>query len=268
MAGAWVLSWVLNRAIARYVRKKDGDRDASTITKLHMTERLVRVTLLVAGVALGLYLLEIEPLRRLAFGVFASAGIVGIVLALAAQTTASNLISGLIIAFVQPLSLGDLVKIDGDIGTVEDIGLFYCRVRTWDNTRVIIPNQILSKNVIRNFTVQDARNPAVVELRLGYGADVSWVREMLLEEVRCTPLALAEPEPKVEVTAVDDQGMTVRLLAWAANRGESWDLSVLLRERAATRLAEEDIIAHSISGMPAGADTPLPSEGPPAGSEG
>lgn len=161
VVGAVLLSWVVNRAMARYVRGREGGLDPSTITKLHMVERLVRVTLLVAGLLLGLYLLEIEPLRRVAVGVFASAGIVGIALVFAAQTTAANLISGIIIAFVQPLRLGDVVKVDNNLGTVEEIGLFYSRLRTWDNTRVIIPNQVLSKNVIHNYTVQNARHPAV-----------------------------------------------------------------------------------------------------------
>jgi len=256
VAGAVLLGWLVNRAIARYVRTRAGGLDPSTITKLHMVERLVRVTLIVAGLLLGLYLLEIEPLRRVAVGVFASAGIVGVALAFAAQTTAANLISGLIIAFVQPLRLGDAVKVDNNLGTVEEIGLFYSRLRTWDNTRVIIPNQVLSKNVIHNYTVQDARHPAVVELRLGYGADVSWAREMLLQEVCVSGLSLAEPEPKVEATAVYDQGITVRVVAWAANRSHSWDLSVLLRERAAARLAEAGIVPLAIQGGALGSRPP------------
>ena len=116
----------------------------------------------------------------------------------AVSYTHLNLISGIMIAFVQPLRLGDRVEVEGDMGTVEDVGLFYTTVRTWDNRRVVIPNQVLSKNVIRNYSVKDPATPARVEIKVAYGTDLGRVRSMLLEEARANPLAQASPEPSVD----------------------------------------------------------------------
>lgn len=247
-----LLAWLVNRAVARYVRRR-GINDPKPLTKIRMIQRLLRVAIVLTGLGFALYALEIDALRRFAIGLFASAGLVGVALGFAAQTTAANLISGVMIAFVQPLRLGDRVKVEGDVGTVEDIGLFYTTIHTWDNRRVIIPNQVLSKNVIRNYTVRDPATPAEVELVVAYGTDMRWVRSMLLEEAGANPLTLSTPLPTVQVTGLGAQTLTVRLVAWAPDHPRSWDLTVALRERVAQRMAAAGLVGR-VGGGPDGPD--------------
>ena len=109
---------------------------------------------------------------------FASAGVVGIAIGFASQTTAANLVSGVLIAFAQPLRLGDRVEVEQEQGSVEEIGLLYTSIRTWDNRHVMIPNQLLSSRVIRNFSLRDPRSPAVVTFGSSQDADLDWVRSM------------------------------------------------------------------------------------------
>jgi small conductance mechanosensitive channel len=238
IVGSLVLALVVRRASERFLCRKERSVDAAAITRLRMLQRLTTVVIMVVGTAIALYIVDIPGVRRVAVGLFASAGIAGIALGFAAQTTTANLISGIMISFVQPLRLGDRVEVDTDYGQVEEIGLFYTFIRTWDNKRVVIPNQILSNHVIRNFTVKDPRTPAVVNLRFAYGVDVGMLRSLLLEIARSEPYFVDDPVPAVQVVAVDDTGITVRLVAWSSNAPEAWDFAAALREAALRRLAE------------------------------
>ena len=184
------------------------------------------------GLGLALFVVDVDILRKVSVAMFASAGLAGIALGFAAQTTAANLISGVMIAFVQPLRLGDRVEVEDEYGEVEEIGLFYTFIKTWDNRRVVIPNQILSNRIIKNYTVKDARMAATVSLRLDFGADVAAVRASLLELARAHPLVIDEPPPEVEVTDNDELGITVRLKVWALHQPDAWTSGTVLREQA------------------------------------
>jgi small-conductance mechanosensitive channel len=141
------------------------------------------------------------------------------------------------IAFAQPIRLNDTVEIDGESGTVESIGLFYTYIRTWDNRRLIIPNKRLSDQTVFNYTLVDARMPAIVVLRLDFSADVEAVRAVLLEQARSHALFLPDPEPSVQVVEADELGVSVRLMAWAATQADAWTMAVDIREGVVRRLA-------------------------------
>ena len=79
--------------------------------------------------------------------------------------------------------------------------------------------------------------PALVLLRLEYGADVDAVRALLLEEAPAHPLFLPEPAPNVQVIDADELGVTVRLMAWAASQADAWTLAVDVREGVVRKLA-------------------------------
>lgn len=238
LVAAWLIYWGLRHAIDRFSRRRNlAVVDPGAETRFRMIERLSAVVLFFVAVGLVFWIMDVSALKRVAVGMFASAGVVGIALGFAAQTTMSNLVSGIIIAFAQPVRLGDSVQIEGEFGTVESIGLFYTNIRTWDNRRLIIPNKLLSDQAIRNYTLVDPRMPALVQLRLEYGADVEAVRTLLLEEARAHSLFLAEPEPSVQVIDADDLGVSVRLMAWAKTQADAWTLAVQVRESVVAKLA-------------------------------
>jgi small-conductance mechanosensitive channel len=238
LVAAWLIYLLLRHAINRFSRKRNlSEVDPGAETRLRMIQRLLAVALFFVAVGLVFWIMDVSALKRVAVGMFASAGVVGIAIGFAAQTTMANLVSGVIIAFAQPIRLGDNVKIDGEYGSVESIGLFYTNIRTWDNRRLIIPNKLLSDQTIRNYTIVDARMPAMVALRLDYTADIDAVRTLLLEEVRAHQLFLPDPAPTVQVVDADELGVSVRLMAWAASQADAWTLAVDVRERVVRRLA-------------------------------
>ncbi|NLO27955.1 MAG: mechanosensitive ion channel [Actinobacteria bacterium] len=244
LVAAWVVYWILRHSINRFSKRRElPSVDPGAETRLRMIQRLSAVTLFFVAVGLVFWIMDVAALKRVAVGMFASAGVVGIALGFAAQTTMANLVSGVIIAFAQPIRLGDRVTIDDEYGTVESIGLFYTNIHTWDNRRLVIPNKILSDQSIRNYTLVDPRMPALVLLRLEYGADVETVRTILLDEARTHPLFLRDPEPSVQVVDADNLGISVRLSAWAATQADAWTLAVDVREKAIRRLTDLGVSA-------------------------
>lgn len=238
LVAAWLIYWGLRHAIDRFSRRRNlAEVDPGAETRFRMIERLSAVVLFFVALGLVFWIMDVSALKRVALGMFASAGVVGIAVGFAAQTTMANLVSGIIIAFAQPIRLGDNVKVDGEFGMVESIGLFYTNIRTWDNRRLVIPNKLLSDQTIRNYTLVDPRKPAVVILRLDYGADVEAVRALLLDEARSHTLFLADPEPTVQVVDADDLGVSVRLMAWAASSADAWTMAVAVRENVVRKLA-------------------------------
>jgi small conductance mechanosensitive channel len=244
LVAAWLIYRGLGHAIERFSRRRNLPKeDPGAETRFRMIERLSVVVLFFVAVGLVFWIMDVSALKRVAVGMFASAGVAGIALGFAAQTTIANLVSGIIIAFVQPIRLGDNVDIDGEYGTVESIGLFYTNIRTWDNRRLVIPNKLLSDRTIRNYTLVDPQMPALVTLRLEYGADVEAVRALLLAEARAHPVFLAAPEPVVQVVDADDLGVSVRLMAWAPTQADAWRLAVEVRESVVKKLAESGVSA-------------------------
>src|SRR5437868_8372371 len=108
-------------------------------TRYLVLRRAITVTILVVGLFSAL--LVIPQVRAIAGGLLASSAVLGLIIGLASQQTIGNFVAGLLIAFTQPVRLGDYVEIDGVVGTVEEIGLTYTFIRTADNARLVIPNE-------------------------------------------------------------------------------------------------------------------------------
>ena len=101
-------------------------------------------------------LLVIPQIRTVAGGVLASSAVIGLVIGFASQRTIGNVVAGLLIAVSQPLRLGDEVEVEGTQGVVEEIGLTYTWIRTRDNDRLVVPNERLASEPIRNSTIRSA----------------------------------------------------------------------------------------------------------------
>lgn len=259
LVATWVAAKFFGRAIDRFLRSRRlAEADPGAVTRFKMIARLGAAAVYFLGLGLALYVVNVSVFRQVGVAMFASAGVLGVALAFASQTTAANLVSGILIAFAQPLRLGDRVEVEQEQGSVEEIGLLYTTIRTWDNRRVLIPNQLLSSRVIRNYSVRDPRSPAVVTFGLSQDADLDWVRSMAIEEARAHPDYLDDPAPSVDVVAVDEGGMTVRLVTWAVDRPHAVDLTVALRERVVRRLTEAGV------SMGPAAPAPIPAPAPPA----
>ena len=156
--------------------------------------RVLRKSIFTGIVFVGVVsaLLVIPQIRAVAGGVLASSAVVGLVIGFASQRTIGNVVAGILIAITQPLRLGDRVTVEGTEGVVEEIGLTYTWIRTPDNDRLVVPNEKLASDSLRNATIRSEQSLAEVKIQVPAGADLRAVVNSLeaeAEEVYVTDLA-------------------------------------------------------------------------------
>jgi small conductance mechanosensitive channel len=197
--------------------------------------RVLRRSLATTVVAVGLLsaLLVIPQVRAVAGALLASSAVVGIVIGFASQRTIGNFVAGLLIAFTQPLRLGDRVEIEGDAGIVEEIGLTYTFIRADDDTRLVIPNERLASEPIRNATIRSRHALAEVSLEVPLSEDLGHVVEVLRE---------VAPDGEVLVTGMDGNA-TVTVRSWTPDPASADRVASDLRLRAHERLRAAGVYA-------------------------
>ncbi len=163
----WLLTVVavgIERALlARFPEAGLGDRRSRHVrTKIILVTRVVQA--LIVAVTLAAILWTIPPLRDIGAGILASAGLIGVIAGLAAQTTLGNLFAGLQIAFTDAIRIDDIVVVQGLTGRIEEITLTYVAVRLRDNTTLILPCTYFTTTPFQNWTHKGARVSGVVEI--------------------------------------------------------------------------------------------------------
>src|SRR5437016_9426562 len=165
--------------VARLIDRRCARRDLppEAITRYRIVRRSVTTTIIF--VWLPRALLVIPQVRAVAGGLLASSAVIGIVVGFASQRTLGNFVAGLLIAFTQPVRLGDGVVVEDTEGTVEEIGLIYTFVRTENGDRLVIPNEKLASDTIRNSTIRSREKVAEISLHVPLGKDLGAVVDRL-----------------------------------------------------------------------------------------
>jgi len=170
-----LVTTVVARLIDRRIARRDLPPEA--ITRYRVARRSVTTTIMFVGLLSAL--LVIPQVRAVAGGLLASSAVIGIVVGFASQRTLGNFVAGLLIAFTQPLRLGDDVVVENIEGTVEEIGLIYTFVRTENGDRLVIPNEKLASDTIRNSTIRSREKVAEISLQVPLGQDLGAVMDRL-----------------------------------------------------------------------------------------
>src|SRR5881275_3781021 len=170
-----VVTTVAARLIDRRIARRDLPPEA--ITRYRVLRRSVTTAIVFVGLLSAL--LVIPQVRAVAGGLLASSAVLGIVVGFASKRTLGNFVAGLLIAFTQPLRLGDDVVVEDTEGIVEEIGLIYTFVRTANGDRLVIPNEKLASDTIRNSTIRSREKVAEISLQVPLGRDLSAVVDRL-----------------------------------------------------------------------------------------
>jgi small-conductance mechanosensitive channel len=235
---ASALSQIARIVIAELGHRAENSRLRTQHEMFPLFKNLVSLVVWFAGAALLLkaWNLDITPL-------LASAGIVGIAVAFAAQDTISHLFGGLSIYFDKPFRVGDRVQLDsGEIGDVLEIGIRSTRIKTFDETVVIIPNNIVASSRIINYNKPKSKIKVKIEVSLAYGTDVQRAKRVILEVVEATPGVEKDPAPSVYFTEMGDFALKFLIVAWAANPKKQFEVRTLLTERLYERILKEKFI--------------------------
>jgi small-conductance mechanosensitive channel len=199
--------------------------------------RILRRSLMTAIIVVGVLsaLLVVPQVRAIAAGLLASSALVALVVGLAAQRPLANFVAGIVIAFTQPLRLGDQVTVDDVEGVVEEIGLTYTFIKTPDNARLVIPNEKLASDTIRNSTIVTREKLAQVTVQVPLDKDLDAVVDLLRGETA------GDPRSDVLVTGLNGSaGVTVR--TWAPDATELERVESDLRVRIARVLRDKSLL--------------------------
>ena len=146
----------------------------------------------------------------------------GLTVGLALQGGLSNIAGGIMLVLFKPFEIGDYIESTDVSGTVVDIGLFYSTLTTPDNKKVVVPNGIISNNVVTNYSAHDTRR-IDFDFTIAYSADINTARKVLLACAKADEKILADPQPAVMLVSHGDKGVTIRLRVWVKT-ADYWDV--------------------------------------------
>ncbi|MBW6520052.1 MAG: mechanosensitive ion channel [Desulfoarculaceae bacterium] len=146
---------------------------------------------------------------------FASAGIAGIAVALAAKDTLANFFGGISIFTDRTFKVGDYIILDGvERGEVVEIGIRSTRILTRDNVQIIVPNAILANSKIVNESAPEPRFRIRVPVGVAYGSDLEQVEAVLLTVVHNNPAVVRDPAPRVRMRSFGSSSVDFEILCW------------------------------------------------------
>lgn len=225
-----MISVGFSRAVTRH--KERGTLLPETATQLSLTRKLL--TFGIWLLAIGMALRQFPDLRVLSTGLLASAGVSGLVVGFAARGTLGNAIAGITISVAQPIRIGDDVELRGERGIVEDIHLIFTVLRLGDGRRLIIPNDTLASEVIKNATMGGVTRVARSEVLVPPSGSTELVSSALTAVAQgFDGLDREAPPPQVYFVRVDERGTLLRLVATCADAGAAERLTQKALSRAA-----------------------------------
>jgi small-conductance mechanosensitive channel len=241
-----VVGWAIIRAlnaVARSVANGAPQRETtdplrlararSLRTQIIVANRVVSVLIFIVGSAL--VALQFEVVRSVGMSLLASAGVAGVVLGFAAQKSLGALLAGIQLSLSQPIRIGDSVVVEGEFGTIEDIGLTFVAVRLWDERRLIVPTPRFLEQPFQNWSRATLGLTGSVMLRVDFNLPVSALRDELHRLITEEPL-WDKRVVNLQVTDAGEHSVELRVLVSASTPAALWDLRTSVREKLVTWL--------------------------------
>ena len=217
----------------------NGDADRRS-RRLQTQVRLLRrvATGIIVVIATAAVLFTFEAVRPLGAGLLTSAGLLGVVAGVAAQSTLGNLFAGLQLTFSDALRINDIVVFDGEWGRVEELSLTNVTLRIWDERRLVIPVSEFTLKPFENWTKQGTQLTAVVMLRTDWNVPVAGIREATGAFVANHPLWDGRRWALQATDILEGGDIELRAVATVADSDARWDLSCDLREHLINYIGE------------------------------
>lgn len=230
-------SWILiefvrilkNRLLKKFdITYEDNLKSRKLQTQINLLEKVIVFVIIL--ITIGLMLISIDSIKKIGIGIFASAGVVGIILGLSAQKIVGAILAGIQIAITQPFRIDDAVVVENEWGWIEEINLTYIVVRIWDKRRLVLPTSYFLEKPFQNWTRTTADILGTVFIYTDYTISVETLRVELTRLLEDCELW----DKKVNVIQVTDSKenyMEIRILVSAKNSPTAWDLRVYIREK-------------------------------------
>lgn len=242
---AAIFSWLFRRFLKRSTGIIKND-PTNYIFLRHAISGLIYII----GFSWAVY--SMPDMRAIANSLLAGAGILAVAVGFASQHALSNIISGIFIIIFKPFRVNDRLRFQNSLqGMVEDITLRHVVLRDFENRRILIPNSVISEEVIINSDFGDDKICKWLECSLGYETDIERVKAIIKEEAMAhpnlmdnrTPEEIADGVPliRIRITELGENGFRIRAYLWSEDNASAFAMGCDLMERLIGRFQAEGI---------------------------
>jgi small-conductance mechanosensitive channel len=229
----WIAIVASELAVGRYIGRfridiEDNLQARKAVTQMRVLKRTVEVLIIL--VTAGFALMSFDSVRQYGVSLFASAGVAGLAVGLAAKPLLGNLIAGLQIALTQPIRIDDAVVVENEWGWIEEFTSVYVVIRLWDWRRLIVPLGYFLENPFQNWTRTTSSIIGSVFFHLDHSTPVDAVRSKLEELVKVSKNWDGQVV-NLQVTDTTERTIEIRALMSARNSPMAFDLRCEIREK-------------------------------------
>jgi small-conductance mechanosensitive channel len=240
-----VLRFVLGRALTKSSEQLKVDP-----TKYHFLKNGLDFVIFLGAIILILY--SIPELKNLGVSLFASAGIIAAIIGFASQEAFSNIVSRIFIVIFKPFRVDDRIQVGTLVmGRVEDIALRHTVVRNFENRRFVIPNSVISREIILNSTIVDEKLANFVQIGISYDPYIDRAMDLMREECMAHPLLIDNrsqedkdkgiPVVVIKVISLSESSVDLRATCWTKNLTDGFELRTDLLKSIKQRFDREGI---------------------------
>ena len=250
--GTLSLAYVIDVYFNRFLKKSATLLNSNDPTKYRFLRHFLRALIYITGLAWAIS--EVPYLKTLSSSLLAGAGVLAVAVGLASQQALSNIVSGLFIIMFKPFRINDRLKLNKDHllqGVVEDITLRHTVIRDFENRRIIVPNSVISQEIIINADFGDEKIIRYIELNVSLKADLQKAKAIMREEVLNHKFQIdprseedienGDSEVPVRIVAIGEYFVTVRAWACAKDASKAYEMYCDLLESIKFRFDNEGI---------------------------
>ena len=245
----WIFSRISRAVVILFLRKR-LTKEKFGVTRLKFTRNSLRFIFGLLGFLIIIF--TVPVFRKQAGYIFSGAGILAAIVGFAAKDAISNLIGGLFIVLFRPFRVGDYVKLNDErMGIVDDITLRHTVITTFENTRLIIPNSVISTESVVNFTIHETKILSFNNFSIGLYSDIDLAKNIIKDEIskldyvidNRTPEEILEGKSEFDVRLVNitENAIFIRAYIWLSDPLKEFQMKSNLRESVHKRFIEENI---------------------------
>lgn len=244
---AYVVRKLLTKYLVKTLEKKDSKGKTTTNFYINILKTFIY------GIAVFIILSDVKPLSSLGKAILGASSLLAVIVGLAAQETLGNFIAGFMLSIYQPFRVGDLIVLkEKDVtGFITSIGFRDTRIRTFDNTLVIVPNSVMSSTIIENIEASSKRFRNSVYFSISYDSDIDLAERLIKEQCSLLPQIIdardhAEKARKEEIvkvfcTGLKDYFVELRVIFFTKSMREGFETSSVLRKKVKKAFEEHGV---------------------------
>lgn len=227
-----IIASVFNILSNKYIKNSSHSKNIDT-TSFLFTKKLLIAIIYIVGISFALE--QIPAMKIIGHSLLAGAGIISLVVGLASQQALSNIVSGFLIVLFKPFKINDKITFNNTYtGIVEEINLRQVVLRDIENNRIIVPNSVISSQVVVNANLTDTKVCKIIQVGIGYNSDIGKAMKIMEEEIikhpfhvdNRTDLEKENNVPQVisRVVSLDSSSVSIKSWAYAENSADGFTL--------------------------------------------